>query len=307
MSLLQAIFMGILQGITEFLPVSSSGHLALFKNLFQIETETGMLFDILLHFATLLAICVVYYKDIARLFVEGLGILRDWAINFACLCRNIVLFAGNKLSRRNLNNEDLDYSEYRKVVNSAYRKFVMLILMSSIPTAIIGFVSKDVAEQAANLLIVPGICWIVTAGLLFVADKAKGGEKLPREVTYTNAFIIGIVQGIATLPGISRSGATIAACLLCGFNRKFAVKYSFIMSIPAILGATLLELTEVSGADIARGEIFSYVVGMIFAAVVGYISIKTMLVVVGKKKFTIFSIYCLLLGLIAIGGYHYMV
>lgn len=307
MSLLQAIFMGILQGITEFLPVSSSGHLALFKNLFQIETETGMLFDILLHFATLLAICVVYYKDIARLFVEGLGILRDWAINFACLCRNIVLFAGNKLSRRNLNNEDLDYSEYRKVVNSAYRKFVMLILMSSIPTAIIGFVSKDVAEQAANLLIVPGICWIVTAGLLFVADKAKGGEKLPREVTYTNAFIIGIVQGIATLPGISRSGATIAACLLCGFNRKFAVKYSFIMSIPAILGATLLELTEVSGADIAGGEIFSYVVGMIFAAVVGYISIKTMLVVVGKKKFTIFSIYCLLLGLIAIGGYYYMV
>lgn len=307
MSLLQAIFMGILQGITEFLPVSSSGHLALFKNLFQIETETGMLFDILLHFATLLAICVVYYKDIARLFVEGLGILRDWAINFACLCRNIVLFAGNKLSRRNLNNEDLDYSEYRKVVNSAYRKFVMLILMSSIPTAIIGFVSKDVAEQAANLLIVPGICWIVTAGLLFVADKAKGGEKLPREVTYTNAFIIGIVQGIATLPGISRSGATIAACLFCGFNRKFAVKYSFIMSIPAILGATLLELTEVSGADIAGGEIFSYVVGMIFAAVVGYISIKTMLVVVGKKKFTIFSIYCLLLGLIAIGGYYYMV
>lgn len=307
MSLLQAIFMGILQGITEFLPVSSSGHLALFKNLFQIEIETGMLFDILLHFATLLAICVVYYKDIARLFVEGLGILRDWAINFACLCRNIVLFAGNKLSRRNLNNEDLDYSEYRKVVNSAYRKFVMLILMSSIPTAIIGFVSKDVAEQAANLLIVPGICWIVTAGLLFVADKAKGGEKLPREVTYTNAFIIGIVQGIATLPGISRSGATIAACLLCGFNRKFAVKYSFIMSIPAILGATLLELTEVSGADIAGGEIFRYVVGMIFAAVVGYISIKTMLVVVGKKKFTIFSIYCLLLGLIAIGGYYYMV
>ena len=171
MSLLQAIFMGILQGITEFLPVSSSGHLALFKNLFQIETETVMLFDILLHFATLLAICVVYYKDIARLFVEGLGILRDWAINFACLCRNIVLFAGNKLSRRNLNNEDLDYSEYRKVVNSAYRKFVMLILMSSIPTAIIGFVSKDVAEQAANLLIVPGICWIVTAGLLFVAES----------------------------------------------------------------------------------------------------------------------------------------
>ena len=205
MSLLQAIFMGILQGITEFLPVSSSGHLALFKNLFQIETETGMLFDILLHFATLLAICVVYYKDIAKLFVEGLGILRDWAINFACLCRNIVLFAGNKLSRRNLNNEDLDYSEYRKVVNSAYRKFVILILMSSIPTAIIGFVSKDVAEQAANLLIVPGICWIVTAGLLFVADKAKGGEKLPREVTYTNAFIIGIVQGIVGLQYVPMS------------------------------------------------------------------------------------------------------
>jgi undecaprenyl-diphosphatase len=114
---------------------------------------------------------------------------------------------------------------------------VVLILVSTIPTGIIGFVGKDVVEQASELLIVPGICLIATAILLFIADRCKGGDKLPKDITYTNAFVVGIAQGVATLPGLSRSGTTITACLLSGFNRKFAVKYSFIMSIPAILGA----------------------------------------------------------------------
>ena len=159
--------------------------------------------------------------------------------------------------------------------------------------------------MASEILIVPGICLIVTAILLFIADHVRGGDKLPKDITYSNAFFIGIAQGVATLPGLSRSGTTITACLLSGFNRKFAVKYSFIMSIPAVLGAMVLELKGFTAVSLSGAEIFSYIIGMIIAALIGYICIKTMLVIVRKKKFRIFAIYCLIVGIISIGGFFY--
>ena len=173
MNLLQAIFMGIIQGLTEFLPVSSSGHLALFKILFHVETDTGMLFDVLLHVGTLIAICAVYYRDILRMIVEGLCIIRDVCINIAAFARNIFLTCRYGRKHR----DEIDYSPYRRIVSSGYRKFVMLILVSTIPTGIIGVVGKDVVEMASEILIVPGICLVVTAVLLFIADRVKGGNK----------------------------------------------------------------------------------------------------------------------------------
>lgn len=291
MSLLQAILMGIIQGLTEFLPVSSSGHLALFKILFGVETETGILYDVLLHVGTLAAICLVYYKDIWKLIVEGCCIVRDAFVN-------VVIFFRNKIKK--------ETEGYRRVISNGYRKFVMLVIVSTIPTGVIGFFGRDAVSLASEILIVPGICLIITAILLFVADRTKDGNKLPKSVTYTNAFCVGIAQGIATLPGLSRSGTTITACLLCGYQRNFAVKYSFIMSIPAILGALVLELTDIGTVSVAPTEIFYYAIGMVIAAVVGYVCIKTMLVIVRKKKFTIFAIYCLLVGALSVGGYFYM-
>ena len=291
MSLLQAILMGLIQGLTEFLPVSSSGHLALFKILFGVETDTGILFDVLLHVGTLAAICVVYYKDIWRLIVEGCCIVRDAAVN-------VVIFFRNQINKES--------QGYRRIVCNSYRKFVMLVIVSTIPTGIIGFMGKDVVEMASEILIVPGICLIVTGVLLIIADRIKDGDKLPKSVTYTNAFGVGIAQGIATLPGLSRSGTTITACLLSGYQRNFAVKYSFIMSIPAMLGALVLELTDLKGLQVTAPDVACYVVGMLVAAVVGYICIKTMLVIVRKKKFTGFAIYCFIVGALSIAGYFYM-
>lgn len=288
MSLLQAIFMGLIQGLTEFLPVSSSGHLALFKILFEVETDTGLLFDVLLHGGTLLAICAVYYKDIWKLLVEGCAIMRDAIVN-------VVIFIRSKAKRTK--------EPYRRIINSSYRKFVMLIITSTIPTGIIGIFAKDVVNKASEMLIVPGICLVTTAILLFIADRVKDGEKLPKNITYTNAFGIGIAQGIATLPGLSRSGTTITACLVSGFQRNFAVKYSFLMSIPAILGALILEIKDAVDVSLSGAEVGYYIIGMLVAAVVGYICIKTMLVIVRKKKFTVFAIYCLIVGIISICGY----
>ena len=291
MSLLQAIIMGIIQGATEFLPVSSSGHLALFKILFHVNTDTGPMFDVMLHLGTLIAIFAVYYKDIIRMVVEAFKIIRDVFIN-------IVRFFRNKFGK--------EENEYLKIVTNGYRKFVLLVIVSTIPTGIIGLVASDFVEMASEILLIPGICLIITSILLFISDRIQGGNKGPKNVSYTNGFIIGICQGIATLPGLSRSGTTIAACLISGFDRRFAVKYSFIMSIPAVLGAAILELKDFSTAALSGTEILYYVIGMAVAAIVGYICIKTMLVIVRNKKFTIFSIYCLIIGALSIGGYFYL-
>ena len=287
MSLLQSILMGLIQGLTEFLPVSSSGHLAIFKILFDVNTETGLLFDVMLHVGTLVAICIVYYKDIVRLVIEFVGMLIDGGYNLVTWIRK-------------LRGKD---GAYRHVIYNSYRKMVMLVIVSTIPTGIIGYVGADLVTAASEVLIVPGICLIITAALLFVCDRIPEGHKKPKQTSYANAFIIGICQGIATLPGLSRSGTTITACVMNGLDRKFAVKYSFIMSIPAILGAMVLQLNDIGSEALVRTDLIHYAVGMVVAAVVGYICIKTMLVIVKKRKFKFFSIYCLIVGIVSIIGY----
>lgn len=290
MNFWQAIIMGIIQGLTEFLPVSSSGHLAIFKNIFGIETETGLLFDVLLHMGTLVAIGIVYWTDIRELVIQGCCMLGLWISNG---CRWIV----------NLFRKHEDKMEYKKVLTTPYRKFVLMILISTVPTGLLGIILEKVIGSASDYLILPGICLILTAVLLFVADRVQTGNITEETATYGNSLFIGVAQGFATLPGLSRSGTTITACLLSGFSKEFAVKYSFIMSIPAILGAMVLELKDFTAADLAGGLIWNYIAGTIVAGVVGYICIKTMLVVVKKNKFTIFSVYCFIVGIAAIVWY----
>lgn len=290
MSLWESILMGVIQGLTEFLPVSSSGHLALFKILFQAETDTGILFDVLLHVGTLFAVFAVFYRDIFHMAKEGAGILVDFF-------RDIPVFLGNVF----LGNDE----PYYRIIGNSYRKFVLLAIVSTIPTGLIGYASSNVVEAASKSLLVPGICLLVTAVLLFLSDHLEEGSKMPKNVTYSNAFFIGICQGFAVLPGLSRSGVTISVCLLSKFSRKFAVRYSFILSIPAILGALVLKLTELPDIALETSEIVCYAAGVLCSAAVGYICIKAMLFVVKQRKFTFFAVYCLLIGFVSIGGYFF--
>lgn len=285
MNLLQAIIMGIVQGITEFLPVSSSGHLTILKNMFGMK-DVKITFDLMLHFGTLVAIFIVFWKDILWLIGSGLGIIRDSVLNV------ITYFKSVKKGGRKL--------PYRKVISNQYRKFTWMVIVSTIPTGIIGYTFEKSFPMDNMGLLVPGICLFITAVLLMVADKCSGGSKLPNDVTYTNAFSIGIVQGLATLPGISRSGSTIAACLISGFDKKFAVKYSFIMSIPAVLGAVVLKLGDLSQDALSKGEIACYGVGTIVSAVVGYFCIRIMLKLVKERKFKYFAYYCIAVGVFSI-------
>lgn len=292
MNLIESIFMGIIQGVTEFLPVSSSGHLAIFKNLFGLQ-DTGLLFDVLLHVGTLVAVFIVFWKDIWELIVNGIGIIAD-------ALKNTGYFFYNLAEK---NKAGYKKKKYIKVISTSYRRFAMLVIVSTIPTGIMGILFNDVIEKASTALIIPGICLLITGTLLLIADNTPDGKKNEDTVSYKNAAVVGVCQGIATLPGISRSGTTIVACLVSKMDRKFAVKYSFIMSIPVILGAALLEVKDIGSSGISGGEVFNYVIGMLVATVVGYICIKTMLKVVRNKKFKGFSIYCYVVGLIAIIAY----
>ncbi len=288
MSLLQSILMGILQGLTEFLPVSSSGHLALFKNIFNSNTETGLLFDTMLHLGTLVAVCIVYWKDVKNLFTAAFQLLFDIIYNFRA-------WIGGKKNGGKVT--------YRRLINSAYKKFVVLILITTIPTGIMGVAFSSLIEKASQTLLVPGIFLVITAILLLISDTRPSGHKKVKKTTYGNAVAIGIAQGFATFPGLSRSGTTITACLMLGFDRSYAVKYSFLASLPAIVGANILELRHFDAAALAGGHLAYYFIGMIIAGVVGYICIKLMIYVVRSNKFQYFAYYCAIVGIVAIIAY----
>lgn len=286
MSLIQAIILGIIQGMAEFLPISSSGHLAIAKKLFGLS-DVGLTFDLMLHFGTLVAVFVVYWNDIWQLIKEGVMIIRDVFINIA------------RFFKKSGKNEN---TKYIKIISTPYRKFVMLIIVSTIPTGIIGLIFKKIFNLDNPSLLVVGLSLLITACLLYLADEIPAGKKNEKSAGFKDAVIVGISQGIATLPGLSRSGTTIAVEMFCRFEKSFAVKYTFIMSIPAILGANILDVGEMFAASggLASGEIFNYIAGTVVAGIVGYICIKTMLVIVRKKKFKYFSYYCTIVGLIAI-------
>lgn len=282
MKLIEAIVLGLVQGLAEFLPISSSGHLAILKELFGLD-DVGLAFDLLLHLGTLVAVFIAFYKDIWELIVEGLGIVRD-------VCINIAIWV-----KRKAGNPD---REYIQIISSPYRRFVMLIIVSTIPTGVIGLLFKKIFNLDNPMLIVPGISLLLTGCILMLADMINCGKINEKNATYKQAAFIGIAQGFATLPGLSRSGTTIACCLACGFDKKFAVKYSFIMSVPAILGANILEIKDFAGQSLGSGELLNYIIGMLVAGVSGYICIKTMLVVVREQKFKYFAYYCFAIGIL---------
>lgn len=280
MELIKAIILGLIQGVAEFLPISSSGHLAIFKHVLDFDTDTGLLFDVLLHLGTLAAVFVAFWKDIFELIKEGFSIIGQFF-------KSVYLCAAKR-------------QKWQPVITTPYRRFVMLVIVSTIPTGIMGVLLKDVISAASATLIVPGILLLLNGVILFISDRLADGKLTAENASYGRAAVVGVAQGVATFPGISRSGTTITACLACGFSREFAVKYSFIMSIPAILGALVLELLDFSPEMLSASGLMNYLTGTVIAGVVGYVCIKTMLVIVRGKKFKYFAYYCFAMGAFAV-------
>lgn len=270
---LQAIIMGLVQGLAEFLPVSSSGHLVLSKFILGAELGTSALFEILLHVGTLAAVFVFYWKDVLNLIKEGLFLIKDIFL---------LIFKRKKFEL---------YVE---------RKLVVFIIVASIPTAILGLLMEAFLEDLfLSSVIAVGFALLVTGTMLMMIRKMPKGQKTLEEMNGRDALTIGLVQGIATIPGISRSGSTVTAGIFCGMDKEFAFRFSFLMSIPAILGAAVLKLMDVDMADLAANA-GPYAVGMIVSAVVGYASIRWLKNLIQKDQFHYFGYYCLAVGLVSI-------
>lgn len=286
MDILKSLFLGLVQGATEFLPVSSSGHLAVFRHIFHMNLDSGVFFDVMLHFGTLISLIIVFRQDILSMIREFFGIIQT---AFA----NLLVFIKHR-------NGDTRYT-YFKVVNSSYRKLVLMVLISTVPTGILGALGSSLVDKASGHLWLVGIFLLITSLLLFIADRYPKGMTRVKNATYSSAFILGIAQGIATMPGLSRSGTTIATGILLGYNKKLAVKYSFIMSIPAVIGAIVFEIKDIKTEAFGSAAMPGYLLGTVAAAITGYFCLKFMLKFIRSRKYIGFSIYCLLMGMLSIG------
>lgn len=267
LSFFQAIILGIFQGITEFLPISSSGHLVVLQHFFGIK-EGNLFFTEMLHFGTLISIFIVYFNDIIKMIVEFFKMLGQGIKNKKIKITNI------------------------------YQKMAILIIIGSIPTAIIALVFKDTFERLYTSIFSISISFIITGFLLWFVDKKTRLNKNVEDMSFFDSILIGVFQGIAIVPGISRSGLTISGGLLRGLDRKLATKFSFLLALPATFGAGLLGIKEV--IDTGSETYFSVplILGMFISTIVGVVSIKILMQLLENKKLHYFSYYLWTLGLI---------
>ncbi len=269
MTFLKSIILGFIQGVAEFLPISSSGHLSLFQTWFGME-EPDNLFNVLLHFATLIAVCVVYWRDIADM-------IREFFLGVAALT-----------SRK----------AERGPVPPA-RRLVMMVILGTLPLVLVLPIEDKVEALGASNLAV-GIALLFTGVILFLSDRMARGRKDARNATVVDALLVGCAQAVATIPGLSRSGTTISAGMALGFERTFAVRFSFLLSLPAVVGATLLKVIDVAKDGVDTALLPMYLVGMVVAGVVGYFSIRLVNLLAQKNKFGRFAYYCWAMGLVAV-------
>ena len=276
METIEALILGLLQGLTEYLPVSSSGHLAIGSHILGIEAEENLMFTVAVHVATVLSTLVVLGGEIIRLVRGTFGPFNAGASGLARL--------------------------------NADQRYMLNILVSMIPIFVVGIFFKDTVERIFGQgLLVVGCCLLVTAGLLAYSYYGKPRQK--ESISLVDAFIIGIAQAVAVLPGLSRSGSTIATGLILGNNKAHMAQFSFLMVIPPILGEALLDTIKAAkeGFSAAFGDlsVMALVVGFVAAFVSGIAACKWMIGIVRRGKLIYFAYYCVAVGAVTL-AYHFI-
>ncbi len=262
--LIKYIILGAIQGFTEPLPISSSGHLVIFKNLFKMDVLNDLNFEIIVNFGSLIAIVLVYRKTIIKLIKE--------------------------------------FFLYIKTKNEEYKtsfKMCLYIVIATIPAGLLGLIFKDKIDALSGKVKLVGIALLITALALFIVRKIDGHKKF-ENITYWDAIKIGLFQAVALLPGISRSGSTIVGGLLSDLKKDVAVTFSFLMYIPISLATVVLGVKDLISAPNLSTLAFPYFISMIVSAVITYFSTKLFIDIVKKKKLIYFVIYCLVVGTLVI-------
>jgi len=266
MSIFQALILGLLQGLTEFLPVSSSGHLVLGQYLLQVENQEMLSFDVFVHFGTLISVCIIFRKDIGQIILSLWNAVRTNSLRSA-----------------------YDTNEYARLG--------LAIAVASIPAAVIGLTYRDEIAEAFRDPKLVSVNLVITGLLLFLTRFPKPVEG--KRVGLVTGFVIGIAQSVAILPGISRSGSTISTALYLRLSPPLAARFSFLLSIPVIAGAALLESKTVirQGMEMGFGP---FIVGLLASALMGYAAIKILLRIIESGRFSWFAFYCFAVGIMGI-------
>lgn len=273
MTISSAIILGIVQGVAEFLPISSSGHLAVLQNLFDLSAgEDHLFFDVLLHLGTLISICVCYWGDIVAMVREVFIVLRG--------------------GRR------ADGTPVQGHLGAA--RLLLMIVVGTLPLFLV-LPINDKVEELYYITPFIGAALLLTGCVLFVSDKMAPGTRTERNMRFRDALTIGLCQCVATIPGLSRSGATITAGIATGLDRNFAMKYSFLLSLPAVLGANLLSFIKAIGEESIEASLIpAYLLGMLAAMLSGIAAISLMKLIAKKSKFGWFAYYCWGAGVLTI-------
>lgn len=272
MSFLSAIILGLVQGIAEFLPISSSGHLSVLQNFFDMSTaEDGHLFfDVLLHLGTLISVCVVYRRDIAGIITDSIDCVRS-----------------------------IGHPRPGGPKHYPGMRLLIMMIIATLPLFIILPIKKYIDALYYNTWFI-GAAFLVTGLVLFASDRLKNGRGNEKTMSVGGAVVIGVAQALATVPGLSRSGMTISAGVATGLDREFAAKFSFLISIPAILGANLLSLFDAMSEGIDTSLLPAYFVGMLVAMVSGYFAVSLVRMICRKGQFGKFAYYCWAAGAITL-------
>jgi undecaprenyl-diphosphatase len=268
MTTLKAVLLGLVQGLTEFLPVSSSGHLVLGQHLFGL-TEPELLFDVVVHLGTLIAVLTVYYGDVARLTAEFVRLPRTLAGGWRAAWADRPMF-----------------------------RLLILVLAGSVPTGLIGVLFKDAFEVLFGSTLAVGFALMATGTILLLTRRLRPTGRPLTGMTGKDALVVGLVQGLAITPGVSRSGITISTGLLLGLDRELAARFSFLLFVPAILGALVLELADASAGSFGPPAL---VAGFLAALISGLAALRLLLRVVRRGALHYFAYYCYLLGAVVIG------
>ena len=269
MTVFESFLLGLVQGVAEFLPISSSGHLAIAQNLLHLEINDGILFDVLLHLGTLVAVVIAYWQDVL-----------DMVREFFAGAHDLV----NRKTPGNL---------------PPARRMILLIIVATLPLFVI-LPIKDKVEGLYNNMWFIGSALLMTGCLLRLSDRNCRGKKTEKTAAYLDALAVGVAQAIATVPGISRSGMTITAGCLVGFERRFAVRFAFLMSLPAVLGANILSIADAMKENVDWSLLPIYMVGVVTAAVSGYLCIRLLKMIAAKGRFGAFAYYCWFMGAVTL-------
>lgn len=284
MDFLLSAILGIIQGILEFLPVSSSGHLAAIEQLIRLPYNMSF-FNVCIHMGTLLAILIALQKDIARLLAESLLMIQDAFHN---------LFTFLRAARKH------EEPKLRKILTSNYRRLSMLIAVGAVPTAVIGILLRDVAAISSNSLLYTGIGMLMNGIVLIVVGQLTPGNKIPKDISSLKGFLAGIAQGFTVISGISHSAVMLSAGILLGFNKRLSIRYAYLMSIPCIIGALIIETASLDKSLITPDYLGMCAIGTLCSLLIGVLFIQRLLRYIRTRSLNQFAYYNFLIGVVII-------